>query len=149
MYKGGGNSSGVFYSKVKTERKKIKNVPNDPATDLVMGYRELYRNSGITRENPIYFDYKRTIPPNVTPMRPHKMKLHKIQAAGGDNRGKKGGCFISSGRFISGGKFLKKVFNSAAKTAATSARVGRKIIGRGLTEEAGLNGRGHPDYIYH
>lgn len=153
LYVGAGNSTGVFYSKVKSEKRKLKTIPSNPETDLMMGYRELYRNSGITRENPVYFDYKRSIPPNVTPMKPHKMKLHKIEAAGGDKRGKKGGRFLRGGRFISGGSFVKKIMEGAARAAARSARgaarVGKKIIGKGLTEEAGLNGKGHPDYIYH
>lgn len=145
LYKGGGNGTGVFYSKVKTERRKVKPVASNPETDLVNGYRELYKNSGITRQTPVFFDYKRTIPPNVVPMRPHKMNIRKITAAGGR--------FIKGGRFMSGGNFLGKVFKSAASTAKASLRglkrVGKKIIGRGLTEEAGLNGKGHPDYIYH
>ncbi len=153
LYVGAGNSTGVFYSKVKTDKRKVKTVPSNPETDLMMGYRELYKNSGITRENPIYFDYKRTIPPNVVPMKPRKMKLRKIEAAGGDKRGKKGGRFIRGGRFMRGGKFFKKVIQGATRAATESARaaakVGKKIIGKGLTEEAGLNALGHPDYIYH
>ena len=134
LYRGGSRLNSLFFTRnglLKKQRRKPVTVmtPND---EMVQLYRNLYRYSGVRREN--------TVDPLVQ----------------NDRLNRGGNVFKKIGKAVAKPvNFVKK--NKLASTAAAfipgpvgiAARLGARALGAGLPEEAGLNGRGHPPYIYH
>lgn len=137
LYRGAGKANSLFFTRnrmLKRQRKKPMTI-SAPSDEMVQLYRNLYKDSGIHPEN--------MIDPIV--------RNDRLQ---GGNFFKKAGRAIGNAA-VKTGRFIKR--HKLASTAAAfvpgpwgiAARVGARMLGAGLTEEAGLNGRGHPDYIYH
>lgn len=133
LYRGAGKQNSLFYTRnrmLKRQRKKPMTIspPND---EMVQLYRNLYKHSGIHPEN--------MIDPIV---RNDRLK-------GGNVFKKIGRAAAKTGKFIKKHKIASTVANFIPGPVGVAARLGAKALGAGLIEEAGLNGRGHPDYIYH
>ena len=68
---------------------------------------------------------------------------------GGNVFKKIGNAAKKVGKFVKKNKIASAVANFIPGPVGIAARIGAKALGAGLIEEAGLNGRGHPEYIYH
>lgn len=133
LYRGAGKQNSLFFTRnrmLKRQRKKPMTIsaPND---EMVQLYRNLYKRSGIHPEN--------MIDPIV---RNDRLK-------GGNIFKKIGRAVAKPVKFVKKHKIASKVANFIPGPVGTVARIGAKALGAGLIEEAGLNGRGHPNYIYH
>ena len=115
---------------LRRQRKKPMTItaPND---EMVQLYRNLYKRSGIHPEN--------MIDPIV--------RNDRLKGAGIFK--KIGKAVAAPVKFIRKHKVVSKVGSVIPGKVGVAVRTGAKILGAGLIEEAGLNGRGHPPDIYH
>lgn len=133
LYRGAGKQNSAFFTRnriLQKQRKKPMTI-SPPTDEMVQLYRDLYKDSGIHPEN--------MIDPVVR-----------------NDRLKGGKFFKKVGKVLSAPVRVARKYNvvsSAAKyipgPAGKAVRMGARALGAGLIEEAGLNGRGHPPYIYH
>ena len=133
LYRGAGKQNSLFFTRnrmLKRQRKKPMTI-SPPSDEMVQLYRNLYKRSGIHPEN--------MIDPIV---RNDRLK-------GGNVLKKIGKAMAKPVKFIKKHKIASTVANFIPGPVGVAARLGAKALGAGLTEEAGLNGRGHPEYIYH
>lgn len=133
LYRGAGKANSLFFTRdsmLRRQRKKPMTimVPDD---DMVQAYRNLYKHSGYHPEN--------MIDPIV---RNDRLK-------GGNVFKKIGRAVAKPINFVRKHKIGTRIGNVIPGPAGKVIRTGSKLIGAGLIEEAGLNGRGHPGYIYH
>ena len=133
LYRGAGKQNSLFFTRnrmLKRQRKKPMTI-SPPSDEMVQLYRNLYKRSGIHPEN--------MIDPIV---RNDRLK-------GGNVLKKIGKAMAKPVKFIKKHKIASTVANFIPGPVGVAARIGAKALGAGLIEEAGLNGRGHPSYIYH
>ena len=133
LYRGAGKQNSLFFTRnrmLKRQRKKPMTI-SPPSDEMVQLYRNLYKRSGIHPEN--------MIDPIV---RNDRLK-------GGNVFKKIGKAMAKPVKFIKKHKIASTVANFIPGPVGVAARIGAKALGAGLIEEAGLNGRGHPSYIYH
>lgn len=133
LYKGAGKQNSLFYTRnrmLKRQRKTPMTI-NPPSDEMVQLYRNLYKDSGIHPEN--------MIDPIV--------RNDRLQ--GGNFFKKVGRAAVKTGKFIKRHKLASTAAAFIPGPWGVAARIGARALGAGLTEEAGLNGRGHPPYIYH
>ena len=133
LYRGAGKQNSLFFTRnrmLKRQRKKPMTI-SPPSDEMVQLYRNLYKRSGIHPEN--------MIDPIV---RNDRLK-------GGNVFKKIGKAMAKPVKFIKKHKIASTVANFIPGPVGVAARIGAKALGAGLIEEAGLNGRGHPEYIYH
>lgn len=133
LYRGAGKQNSLFFTRnrmLQRQRKKPMTI-SAPSDEMVQLYRNLYKRSGIHPEN--------MIDPIV---RNDRLK-------GGNVFKKIGKAVAKPIKFIKKHKIASTVANFIPGPVGVAARIGAKALGAGLIEEAGLNGRGHPEYIYH
>ena len=133
LYRGAGKQNSLFFTRnrmLQRQRKKPMTI-SAPSDEMVQLYRNLYKRSGIHPEN--------MIDPIV---RNDRLK-------GGNVFKKIGNAAKKVGKFVKKNKIASAVANFIPGPVGIAARIGAKALGAGLIEEAGLNGRGHPEYIYH
>ena len=133
LYRGAGKQNSLFFTRnrmLQRQRKKPMTI-SAPSDEMVQLYRNLYKRSGIHPEN--------MIDPIV---RNDRLK-------GGNVFKKIGKAIAKPVKFIKKHKIASTVANFIPRPVGIAARIGAKALGAGLIEEAGLNGRGHPEYIYH
>lgn len=133
LYRGAGKANSLFFTRNRIlKRQKKKPVTMDPpSVHMIKLYRDLYKDSGIHPEN--------MIDPIV--------RNDRLQ--GGNFFKKVGNAVAKPFKFVKKHKIASTAASFIPGPAGVAARAGAKILGAGLIEEAGLNGRGHPAYIYH
>ena len=133
LYRGAGKQHSLFFTRdsmLRRQRKKPMTI-TAPDDEMVQLYRNLYKRSGIHPEN--------MIDPIV--------RNDRLQGAGIFK--KIGKAVAKPVKFIRKNKVVSKVGSVIPGKVGVAVRTGAKILGAGLIEEASLNGRGHPPYIYH
>ena len=132
LYRGGARQNSLFFTRnrlLKKQRRKPMTVMT-PDDEMVQNYRNLYKYSGVRREN------------MVDP-------LVQNDRLGGNVFKKIGNAVAKPVNFVRKHKIASKAAAFIPGPMGIAARMGAKALGAGLIEEAGLNGRGHPPYIYH
>lgn len=133
LYRGAGKQNSLFYTRnrILQRQKKKPMTITTPDDEMIQAYRNLYKNSGIRAEN--------MIDPIV--------RNDRLKGAGIFK--KIGKAVAAPVKFVKKHKLASAVGSFIPGPAGVAVRTGAKILGAGLIEEAGLNGRGHPPYIYH
>ena len=133
LYRGAGKQNSLFFTRnrmLKRQRKKPMTIVQ-PDDEMVQLYRNLYKHSNVRREN------------EIDPI------VRNDSLKGGNILKKVGKAVTRPVRLIRKGKLASAAASFIPGPIGLAARVGARALGAGLIEEAGLNGKGHPDYIYH
>lgn len=131
LYRGGARFNSLFMNRdrMKRKSKKIPMSITPPDDEMVRLYRNLYARSGIHPEN------------MIDPI------VRNDRLRGGNILRKAWNAVpVVVGKAANG---VSKILGTGGRLRRRRHRRHRRRHGGGLIEEAGLNGRGHPDYIYH
>lgn len=133
LYRGAGKANSLFFTRdrMRQRQKKKPMSITPPSDEMIQLYRNLYKDSGIHPEN--------MIDPIV--------RNDRLQGGNFFKKVKRG--LSKVGKFIKDKKLASTAAAFIPGPAGIAARLGAQALGAGLVEEAGLNGRGHPPYIYH
>ena len=135
LYRGGARQNSLFFTRnrlLKKQKRRPMTVMT-PDDEMVQLYRNLYRNSGVRRENA------------VDPL----VNNDRLNRQGGNVFKKIGRAVAKPVNFVKKHKLASAAASFIPGPVGIAARLGARALGAGLIEEAGLNGRGHPPYIYH